>query len=191
MKHLNLFAFLLLSVILILPACKKDDDPVPATESTTNIKVNFPVTASYTFFSFKNNAVVANTDSSSAKWDFGIRLTTILVNSNASGPGNAGALVQDGVFNNILQAPSSGYAYDTTSSKLAIKDGSWYDYNQVTRSFSPKAGKVFLFRTADNKYAKMEILEATYDPFVGPTPQTINYKIRFVYQSDGSGNLTK
>jgi hypothetical protein len=113
------------------------------------------------------------------------------VNSNASGPGDAAVIMQDGIFDNITQAPETGYAFDTTSTRLAIKDGTWYDYNGATRSFVPKAGKVFIFRTADNKYAKMEILEATYDPFVGTVPDKINYKIRFVYQADGTRNLQK
>jgi hypothetical protein len=118
-----------------------------------------------------------------------LRLTTFLVNSNASGPGNAGVIMQDGIFDNIGSAPASGYAYDTTAGKLAIKDGSWYNYNITTHVFIPIPGKVFIFRTADNHYAKMEILEANYEPFVGPVPQKIDYKVRFVYQGNGTANF--
>ena len=137
----------------------------------------------HSFFSFKNGAV-NNADSASNKWDFGLRLTTFLVNSNASGPGSAGVIMQDGIFDNITSAPAGGYAYDTAAAKLAIKDGSWYNYNVTTHVFTPIPGKVFIFRTADNHYAKMEILEATYEPFVGPVPQKIDYKIRFAYQAN-------
>ncbi|MEO5996948.1 MAG: HmuY family protein [Chitinophagaceae bacterium] len=181
------------AAVIFLTACKKDESSplIPATESSISIKVNFSPITPYTLFSFKNNAIVANTDSISNKWDFALRLTNFLVNSNASGPGTAGVIVQDGIFDNVTTAPATGYAYDTTSNKLAIKDGTWYDYNNTTRTFVPKAGKVFIFRTADNKYSKMEILEATYDPFTGMFPEKINYKIRFVYQSDGSVNLQK
>ena len=179
--------------LMILVACNKDDDnpAQPATESSTIVKVNFDRNAPFTFFSFKNNAVVANSDSASTKWAFALRLTTILVNSNASGPGSAGVILQDAIFDNITEAPATGYAYDTASNKLAIKDGTWFDYNGATRSFVPKAGKVFIFKTADNRFAKMEILEATYDNFVGIFPEKINYRIRFVYQGDGSRNLKK
>lgn len=181
-----------LAIFSIVVGCKKDSNTSqPATENTSTVKVNFSSTSAFTFFSFKNNVVVANTDSVSSNWDFGLRLTTFLVNSHASGPGNAGVIMQDGIFDNVLSAPATGYAYDTASNKLAIKDGTWYDYNTATRSFVPKAGKVFIFRTADNKYAKMEILEATYDPFVGQVPEKINYRIRFIYQADGSVNLQK
>jgi len=181
------------AAISILISCSKSvtGTQLPATENTTSIKVNFSPSTSYAFFSFKNNAVVANTDSVSSKWDFALRLTTFLVNSNASGPGTAGAILQDGIFDNVTAAPTSGYAYDTAVNKFAIKDGSWYTYNNTTHAFVPKAGKVFIFRTADNRYAKMEILEATYDPFTGPSPDKINYKIRFVYQGNGSTSLIK
>src|SRR5258705_1069745 len=94
--------------------------------------------------------------------------------------------MQDGLFDNISFAPTSGYAYDTTAAKLAIKDGSWYNYNPTTHVFTPIPGKIFIFRTADNYYVKMEILEATYEPFTGPAPQKIDYKIRFFYQGNGT-----
>src|ERR1044072_1173481 len=88
------------AAILTVTACKKDDAPAPqpATESSTTIKVNFSPVTPYTLFSFKSNAIVANTDSNSVKWDFAVRLTNFLVNSNASGPGSAGVILQDGVF---------------------------------------------------------------------------------------------
>ncbi|MEJ7737752.1 MAG: HmuY family protein [Chitinophagaceae bacterium] len=188
-KHLWLY----IAIIAGLISCKKDKEPpvVPPTENTTIISVHFPPTAPYTFFNFKSNTVIPNTDSASTKWDFGLRLTSFIVNSNASGPGNAAVILKDGIFDNVTEAPSQGYAYDTASNKLAVKDGSWYDYNPATRTFVPKAGKVFIFRTVDNKYAKMEILEATYENFVGLTPLKIKYKIRFSYQTDGSLNLRK
>jgi len=125
---------------------------------------------------------VANFDSASTKWDFGLRLTTFLVNNYSSGPGNGGVILQDALYDNVTAAPASGYAYDTTSSQRLIKDGSWYDYNPTTHSFVPKAGKTFIFRTADGHYAKMELLSVSYEPFVGPVPQRLIYSFRYTYQ---------
>jgi hypothetical protein len=179
-----------LSALIFFSSCKKDsvvaNQPVKA--DTAIVVVNFNPSGAYSFFSFKNGTV-ANTDSASNKWDFGLRLTTFIINSNSSGPGNAGVIMQDGLFDNITAAPTSGYAYDTASAKLAIKDGSWYNYNITTHVFTPIPGKVFVFRTADNHYAKMEILQANYEPFVGPVPQKIDYKIRFAYQPNASLNF--
>jgi hypothetical protein len=176
--------------LIFFTSCQKSNDIVaPLKADTTVVAVNFSAANPYVFFSFKNNAIVANTDSASNKWDFGLRLTTFLVNSNASGPGNAGVIMQNGIFENITAAPTTGYAYDTTATQLAIKDGSWYNYNVTTHAFIPIPGKIFIFRTADGHYAKMEILEAVYEPFNGYVPNKIDYKIRFMYQPNGSVNF--
>ncbi|HEY6063589.1 MAG TPA: HmuY family protein [Chitinophagaceae bacterium] len=173
---------------LILAACSKKDNTVvlPETVKTKSMTVNFSSSSSFTFFSFRDTTVIANSDSASSKWDFALRLTTFLVNSNASGPGNAGVILQDGIYDNVSVAPSAGYAYDTTSSQKAIKDGSWYDYNPTTHSFVPKAGKVFIFRTADGHYAKMELLSVSYEPFTGPVPVRLIYNFRYTYQPNNS-----
>jgi len=174
---------------LIFAACSKSKTDVvtlPATVKTKNITVNFSPTSSFTFFSFRDTTVIANSDSASTKWDFGLRLTTFLVNSYASGPGNGGVILKDGIYDNITDAPAAGYAYDTTSSQKAIKDGSWYDYNPATHSFVPKAGKVFIFRTADGHYAKMELLGVSYEPFAGPVPLRLIYTFRYTYQPNNS-----
>jgi len=169
-------------------ACTKDSTmPLVSITTTQTLSVNFSTASKYAFFSFKDSAVVANTDSVTGKWDFGLRLTTFLVNSNASGPGNAGVIVQDGIFSSITSAPSTGYGYDSSTVKLAIKDGSWYDYNTTTHAFAPKAGKVFIFRTADGAhYAKMQLLGVDYAPFTGPVPVTLLYKFQYTYQTSGS-----
>jgi len=190
----NRFNFILiLAIAIVFTACQKDEAtpvPVPAFSRTQTLTVNFSATKPFAFFGFKDSALVANTDSTTAKWDFGLRLTTFLVNSNASGPGKAGVILQDGIFANLNTAPTSGYAYDTTSTKLAIKDGSWYDYNSVSRSLVPKAGKVFFFRTADGAhYAKMQLLAVDYAPFTGPTPSQLLYKFQYTYQPNGSNSF--
>lgn len=118
--------------------------------------------------------------------DFGLRLTTFILNSNTYGSGNAGAILQNSIYSAVTAAPSAGYAYDTTASKLAIKDGSWYDYNPTTHAFSPKAGQTFIFRTADSYYVKMELLAVSYEPFVGPTPVRLIYRFRYTYQANGT-----
>ena len=175
-------------VAIVITACSKKDNTVvlPTTVKTKSMTVNFSPASSFTFFSFRDTTVIANADSATVKWDFALRLTTFLVNSNASGPGNAGAILQDGIYDNVSVAPSAGYAYDTTSSQKAIKDGSWYDYNPTTHAFVPKAGKVFIFRTADGHYAKMELLSVGYEPFTGQVPVRLIYNFRYTYQPNSS-----
>jgi hypothetical protein len=188
MKH-RLSIMAAVAFVIFFAACKKEATPAaaPAFSTTQTLTVNFSTAKPYAFFGFKDSSLVVNTDSASAKWDFGLRFTNFLVNSNASGPGNAGVVMQDGIFASLNTAPSTGYAYDTSAAKLAIKDGSWYDYNTVTHSFVPKAGKVFFFRTADGThYAKMQLLAVDYLPFTGPTPVQLAYKFQYVYQPNGT-----
>lgn len=195
MKTLRLSLIALTALAAGVVSCNaRKDVPVTKITVTDSILVPFSSTASYTFFSFKNNAIVANSDSASTKWDFGIRFVNIIVNSNASGPGNAGVITQPGVYDNFTTAPTTGYAYDTTSTQTAIDAGyttGWYHYDpsDPTHTFYPVAGQFFVFRTADNHYAKMEILSVGYMPFVGQTPVTLIYKFRYVYQADGTGNF--
>ncbi|MBS1760272.1 MAG: HmuY family protein [Bacteroidetes bacterium] len=176
-----------LALTVLFVSCKKDKaDPTPTTVKTKSISVNFNPASQFTFFSFKDTTVVENSDSATGKWDFGLRLTTFLVNSNSSGPGNAGVILLNTPYDNVYSASEAGYAYDTTTTQRAIKDGSWYDYNPATHAFVPKAGKTFVFRTADGHYAKMELLSVDYEPFIGMTPQKLIYKFRYVYQpNDG------
>lgn len=180
-----------LAGMVILSSCSKDktDTPVTIVTKTDSVKVNFNALAPFTFFSFKNDAIVANTDSATNKWDFGLRFTTFILNSNAYGPGNAAAILQNNIYANVTTAPETGYAYDTTKTQKAIRDGSWYDYNPVTHAFTPKAGQTFIIRTADNFYVKMELLAVDYDAFTGPVPQRLIYRFRYTYQSNGTKNF--
>ncbi|MFN8242835.1 MAG: HmuY family protein [Ferruginibacter sp.] len=184
-------AVLFLFAVIGFSSCKKADTEFvqTAVQKTDSIKVYFSSAQPYTFFSFQNDQVVANSDSASTKWDFGLRFTTFILNSHTYGPGNAAAILQNSIYSNVAVAPADGYAYDTTASQKAIKDGSWYDYNVTTHAFTPKAGQTFIFRTADNHYVKMELLAVDYEPFTGPTPVRLIYRFRYTYQSNSSRNF--
>lgn len=182
---------------MFFAACNDDDQPqIPLDAITTSILVNATNEGNFTFFSFDKGATVPVTDSASNRWDFGLRFTTFLFNSGSSGPGTAGVQVITGAFNDIREAPESGYKTDAPGN-LAVKDDDWFIYNSATRTFSPKAGQVFLIKTAQNKYAKMEILQA--DPtdnngnLVTPPnrPTKIKYTFRYVYQPSGARSFSK
>ena len=178
-------------ILITLGSCKKDDllsVPV-AFQKTDSLVVNFDPASSFTFFRFKDSAVVANSDSASANWDFGLRLTTFILNSHTYGSGDAGVILQNTSYSSVVTAPDAGYAYDTSASQKAIKDGSWYNYNPLTHTFAPKAGQTFIIRTANDFYVKMEILAVDYEPFVGPMPVKLIYRFRYTYQANGTKNF--
>ncbi len=193
-------------------SCKKDDPaPQPLNAVTyKNLQADPPtggydpntgqaigVTNKYTLFSFKTGDVVANSDSATTKWDIGFRSTTIIVNGGTSGPGAAGAIVQTATFADVTTAPDAGYLQDNkndASNPYAIKKGSgngWYNYDPGTNVITPIAGRVLVFKTADGKYAKVEILSYYKDAPASPTSSSIdrNYTFRYIYQPDGSKKL--
>lgn len=183
-------------------SCEKNDTPEPSKSTTVSvvdsIKVPFASTSSYVLYSFKDSSIVPNSDSATTKWDFGMRYVQMIVNSHASGPGNAGVISKSGIYADLKSAPTTGYAYDTTTTKLAVTwnpydPNSWYLYNPVTHGAEAKAGQFFIFRTADNHYVKMEVTSINYADFVSQSapPKSIVYKFRYTYQADGSVNFEK
>lgn len=204
-KHLFLIS---LSLAVALMSCDKDEeDPVtPTTENGklivfSNLLAEPALTANhYQFFRLSDSSIVPYTDSNSTKWDLAFRSTTILTNSHGSdttgsGPGNGGAIVLTGKsFDEVTTAPSSGYSIDTTATKTAIRIGSnngWYLYNGATNTISPKPGVILVIRTANGKYAKVEILNYYKDSPATPDTSSIPryYKFKYFYQADGSKNL--
>ncbi len=167
----------------------------------------------YTFFSFKTGAIMPNTDpktdSASTKWDIAFRSTSIIVNGGTSGPGAGGVIVQQGIFADTKTAPTTGYVQDNynyvaksgtfaiSSSPLATgvtAINQWW-YNSGTNQstiVSPIAGQVFIIKTADGHYAKLEILS-----YYKGAPTVVNnltdldryYTFRYIYQPSGSPNF--
>lgn len=186
----------LLSIVLLgagLTSCKdkKVETKVVVTDS---IAWNFQ-SSHHVFYSLSEGKEITLADSATAKWDIGFNLATIILNSHASGPGQAGVIVKTGNYESATSAPTEGYSYDTTAMQLAINSNpfspnAWYVYDPVTHAFSPKAGQYFIVKTADGKYAKLEMISVI--PVIDPGalyPKTLIYKFRYTYQSNGSVNF--
>ena len=202
MKVIQKLSIIALSSIVLFASCKKDEvvTIVPAkaetvkdlaADPTTTSTTGQPVsTGKYTFYSFKSG-IIASTDSASNKWDVAFKGTTILTNGGTSGVGQGSANVLSGIFDEVKEIPASATFNQDTKTVLAIPTGSgkgWYNYDGATNIVSPIAGKVLLIKTADGKYAKMEILS-----YYKGTPTTPNassqsryYTFRYVYQPDGT-----
>jgi hypothetical protein len=199
------FIILPLSLLVLTNACKKDDDEnTDPNAKTLEIKTytNLDATASgsqgqigghYTLFSFSTGNTVSITDSATTKWDIGFRSTSVIINGGTSGPGNAGVIIKSSVFDDIKEADASGYIQDN-GAVLAIPTGSgngWYNYDGATNIISPIAGKVFVVRTADNKYAKFEIISYYKDAPAQPDANSVSryYTFRYVYQPNGTTKI--
>lgn len=187
-------------------ACSTTDDPAPQPLTATKVSdlaadptvisgtgQPLPGTNKFTLFSFASGKTVANADSASTKWDLGFRGTTLIVNGGTSGPGQGAALIQSGIFDELKTAPTSGYAQDAKPA-YAIPTGSdkgWYTYNPAANLITPIAGEVIFLKTAEGKYAKLEILSYYKGAPAQPTQtsEARHYTFRYVYQSDGSTKL--
>ncbi len=208
MNKLN-FSFAIIASItsLVFSSCTKNDTTEPAKPLEAKIYSNLTAdlvsinpangqtsggTNRFTLFSFANNAIVANTDSASNKWDIGFRGTTIIVNGGAIRTGQGGVFIYTGLFDELKEVPATvTFAQDNALTSLAIPATSgmgWYNYNPATMIITPVAGRVFVIRTGDGKFAKMEILSYYKDSpatITLTTPQR-HYTFRYIYQPDGS-----
>ncbi len=195
----------LLIQLFVFSSCDKDDSGgsvAPIAKTITNLNADAGTgvnpqngqptgtTDKFTLFNFASGSTVSNADSATTKWDIGFKGTAIIFNSGISGPGNAGVIVRDGILDDITEAPTTGYLTDNVTT-LAIPVGSgkgWYTYDGQAMVIRPTAGKIFIIRTAGNKYVKMEIISYYKDAPANPTfsiPARY-FTFRYFYQADGT-----
>ncbi len=211
MKGITVIVF----AALVFSACSKEDNNsaaqplsvVTARDIVADTIIGFSSigqpygSGKYTFYSLENNKIIPSTDSNSTKWDIGFRGTSIITNSGISGPGNGGAFVQIGTFEDLkLISTDSVFRTDLSTSNYAIPAGSnrgWYVYNATANLLTPIPGRVLVIRTALGKYAKVEILNY-YKGGVTPLATASDddkikkqrfYTFRFTVQPDGSKTL--
>ena len=147
-----------------------------------------------TYYSLVNDSIVPASDSSSLKWDIALMNTEIHLNENTGS--QCGAFVYNGVYDDLCSVPDSSFL---TGNNAFVALKSWYSYDGVNFTISPKPGKVLIFKTANGKYVKMEILNyykggvtptAASDPtFAIRTYKARYYTFRYTYQPDGTTNF--
>ena len=113
-------------------------------------------------------------------WDVAFRGPTIIVNggetSNTDQPNrtaSAAVYIANGTMSTVTEVDVASLLQDNSTSP-AIPDDfgftgmGWCTYDMNTHVISPIAGKILVFRTHDNKYAKMEILSFYDNPMTSP-----------------------
>jgi hypothetical protein len=210
----NFLKLSILAVVLFTASCNNDHDTpavvVLETKTVSNLAApqtggqGQPDGGAFTKFSFSENAIVTNDN-----WDIAFRGTTIIVNGGVkigttdvgeperSGAGAisivsgtfagvttfplASTFVQDG----IKQDGSSAYAFPTSG------DNAWYNYDSNTHIITAKAGKVFVVKTHNGKYAKFEILSYYKDAPSAPDANSVAryFTFKFVYQGSNTTNF--
>jgi hypothetical protein len=156
------------------------------------------VTGKFEKFSFSEGDTVSHDN-----WDVAFSGTTIIVNGgdsyNVNHPeriGNAAVYIAIGVMSDIKTVDVGRLTQDNELGPAIIDDlgisgQGWASYNHESHILSPIAGKILVFRTHDNKYAKMEILY--YYNSEDPQPSQGDYggfyTFNYVYQSNGDINF--
>lgn len=165
----------------------KNPEPKEVGEALTDT-ITYTIDASsleeWTYFDFSTGAIVKVPDPSSLEWDIGFKRALIISNGGEANPkGISGALrLENAEFDSIKEAPESDYSVDvrvnpTETENPAFKK--WYEYSYMTHILKPKKN-VYVIRTADGKYAKMQILKYSCGQLTGC------YTIKYVYQGNGS-----
>lgn len=118
------------------------------------------------------------------EWDLAFRRNEIAVNGGPGLRGAGGAWVFTAPFDSVRTAPVQGYraaAAERDSANPAFDK--WYDYGLTTHLLTPLP-RTYVVRTADGKYAKMEILG-----YYCPGARAGCLTFRYVYRGDGGREL--
>lgn len=200
----NLLKLSILVLFLGLTSCNKDEATPQqvSLESKTYPNLYAPQTGgqgqavggAFTKFSFSENAIVTNDN-----WDIAFRGTTIIVNGGTAigitdeptRTGVGAVSIVSGLFDAVTTFPAATTFVQDGNALYAIPTGSgngWYSYNQTTNIIAPIAGRVFVVKTHDGKYAKFEILSYYKDAPANPDATSLSryFTFKFVYQSNSN-----
>ncbi len=132
------------------------------------------------YFSFRLGAVVENP--APGDWDLAFRRHQIIANGGRGFQGQGGILDLGPVaFDEVQSVPTTGYqATERTPDPRNAAIEGWYRYGFFSHVLTPRP-HVWAVRTADGRYAKMEILG-----YYCPGRRAGCLTFRYVYQGDGS-----
>ena len=130
------------------------------------------------FFDFSRGSVVEAPGEE--EWDIAFRRFQIIANGGRGMAGQAGATsLEDMTFESVSSVPETGYVMAERSDSVNAVLEDWYNYSFTSHLLEPKP-IVYAIRTADGRYAKLEILGYYC---VGVLPGCTTF--RYVYQGGG------
>ena len=169
-----------------------------AADTVLGIGATGPYSAGkFSYFNLATNQIVVNADTSNNNWDLAFGGTTIKVNCGTSGPGNGGAFVYVGQFDQLNTVPTDSTFRIDQAPSYAITKGSgkgWYNYDGATTLVSAIPGRVLVVKTANGKYAKVEVMNY-YRGNTTPLSTASDsikafdsryYSFKYTYQANGS-----
>lgn len=188
---LGLAAFLFVAASLRRPDLPMFAPTVPAprevgaaTAGPAQVTIDATDQTAWRRFDFSRGVVVERPGP--LEWDLAVRRTEIIANGGPGFAGQGGILDLGEIsFSSVGEVPADGYRVNEAGRDTlnpAIDD--WYDYGFTTHVLTP-VPRVYAIRTADGRYAKIQILG-----YYCPGARAGCLTFRYVYQGDGSTRVT-
>ena len=183
----------LCAVLFIWTSLERPEVPtfIPTTPSPTEIGTEqdartVTVDASdpgiWRFFDFSRGSVVEAPGPE--EWDMAFRRFQIIVNGGRGMEGQGGvALLEDINFEAVSLVPETGYVGSERNDSVNSVLEDWNNYSFTSHVLEPKP-TVYALRTADGRYAKIEILGYYC---IGALPGCTTF--RYVYQGGGGTDV--
>ena len=147
-------------------------------QDTRTVTVDASDSEVWRFFDFSRGSVVEAPGEE--EWDIAFRRFQIIANGGRGMEGQAGATsLEDMTFESVSSVPETGYVMAERNDSVNAVLEDWYNYSFTSHLLEPKP-IVYAIRTADGRYAKLEILGYYC---VGVLPGCTTF--RYVYQGGG------
>ncbi|WEA01514.1 HmuY family protein [Mucilaginibacter sp. SJ] len=203
-----------LAVVTALSSCTKEQVKPQLQDGSSTVVTDLPGDVGSTintgfktfYFSFSTNSKVDSTARQSTLWDlsFGREYNSYIginngTNAGSYGFGGAGKgalIVVNQAYDLVKEAPSDADFTGKGVTSVGWDPGNglgWYFYDLKTHIAVPIKGRTFVLRTAEGKYAKLELVSmykgapAVVTDLNWPSPY---FTFRYYVQQDGSRNLS-
>jgi hypothetical protein len=158
---------LISATLLMATACKKKDtkpdEDTPGAASVETRMVTSLEASEKVYLNLSTGEQIAEASVNATNWDISFygkdRAIVVAVNSGSEGSGTAGAQLVSTGFDDLTQAPESGYLPGKDATGDYLK---WSNYTGSTtdpkHAVLPKPGMCIVVKTADGKYSKIQLL---------------------------------
>ncbi|PID68176.1 MAG: hypothetical protein CR968_02835 [Flavobacteriia bacterium] len=207
-------AVLLLAVSMFTVSCKKDDpeDEKPEVMSKTIDDKDVTDYGKWYYFSFAEDKFIGEGSSDPATgddaawkertdWDIAFHRNNVRTNGGASGNGNGGImLLETEDFDSVKDFTMGEFTMDTMEEGAVIAEfvmppsyldasintavNHWTVYSMEDHLYHMQIKNVFIVKTADNKYAKMQ-----FTNFYNDNDEGGYISLKYAYQSNGSATF--
>lgn len=194
-------------LILSTASCSKKDTPEPnnTTQTPSGIEVKTITSLEATekiYLNLTTGQEIAAAAITNTNWDISFyakdRNIVVAVNSGDEGNGNAGAQLVATGFEDLKEAPESGYLTGKEATGDFLKWSNYTGSNEPKHAVLPKPGMTIVIKTADGKYSKLQMISLYKgNPNTGSSefaelstrPAFGYFTFRYATQTNGSRNF--